>query len=103
MFEQRRETHFRALISFTSSRLCCRSSYLHRFHANLCVILLSLQFQLHVKQSNLQILIAFRLHLKPGVGEGLLKCNSRDQLRVLGDSNIEDITSHVINQTFQTV
>lgn len=58
-------------------------SYLHGFHADLSIILLSLQLQLHVEQSDLWILIAFRLHLKPGIGEGLLECNSGNQLGIL--------------------
>lgn len=58
-------------------------SYLHRLHADLSVVLLSLQFQLHVEQRNLRILVAFRLHLKTSVGEGLFERNPRDQLRIL--------------------
>lgn len=58
-------------------------SYLHRFHADLSIILLSLQLQLYIEQSNLWILIAFRLHLKPSVGEGLLECNPGNQLGIL--------------------
>lgn len=59
------------------------SSYLHRFHADLSIILLSLQFQLHIEQSDLWIVIAFRLHLKSGVGEGLLESHPRDQMGIL--------------------
>lgn len=59
------------------------SSYLHRFHADLSIILLSLQLQLHIEQSDLWILITFRLHLKPSIGEGFLECNPRDQLGIL--------------------
>lgn len=59
------------------------SSYLHRFHADFSIILLSLQLQLHIEQSNLWVLIAFRLHFKPGVGESLFECDTGDQLGIL--------------------
>ncbi|KAF3836929.1 hypothetical protein F7725_004393, partial [Dissostichus mawsoni] len=59
------------------------SSYLNIFDANLGVILLSLQLQLHVEQSNPWVVITFRLHLKPGVGESLLERNSRDHMGIL--------------------
>lgn len=62
-------------------------SYLHRLHADLRVVLLGLQFQLHIEQRNLGILVAFRLHLKTSVGEGFFESNSRNQLRVLWNLN----------------
>lgn len=54
------------------------SSYLHRFYADLSIILLSLQLQLHVQQSNLWVLIGFGLHFEPRVREGLLECHPSD-------------------------
>lgn len=77
----------------TNNRILCEwldvlsVSYLHRLHADLCVVLLSLQLQLHIEQRNLGILVAFGLHLETSIGERLLERNPRNQLRVLWDSN----------------
>lgn len=73
-------------------------SYLHRLYADLSVVLLRLEFQFHIKQRNLWILIAFRLHLKTSVGERLFEGDSRDQLRILLNSNMRFNFQEIIHR-----
>lgn len=60
-------------------------SYLHRVYSDFGVVLLSLELQLHIQQSDLGRLILLGLHFEPGIRERLLKGNSGYQLRVLED------------------
>lgn len=63
------------------------STDLHRVDTDFCVILLCLQLQLNVEQCDLWVHIALGLHLKAGIGEGLLESHTSYKLRVLFDRN----------------
>lgn len=65
-------------------------SYLHRLDPDLGVVLLRLELQLHVEQSDLGVLVALGLHLEAGVGERLLEGHAGDQLGVLTHPDLKD-------------
>lgn len=57
--------------------------HLHIVDPDLCVVPLGLQLQLNVQQGNLWVIVVLGLHLKAGVGKGLLERHTINQPRLL--------------------